>query len=133
MNRSLDGDKVLVQLDPVKQWQPLKDKHSQKPDESKSKKAESSQKGYSNNQAVESRDFDEVEEEEKVSEPQEASGMEKDQEFEEYISKLVADGKDQSEESDGGVHEDISWEDCDSESEQEIKKPSKERVYHLPG
>ena len=82
---------------------------------------------------MESRDFDEAEEEEKVSEPQKASGMKKDQEFEEYISKLVADGKDQSEESDEGVHEDISWEDCDSESEQEIQKPSKERVYHLPG
>ena len=27
MNRALDGDTVLVQLDPVKQWQELQSKH----------------------------------------------------------------------------------------------------------
>ena len=85
MNRSLDGDKVLVQLDPVNSWELLKDKHSQKLEESKGKKPESNKKGYSNNEAVERRDLDEEEqvEEVKVAEPQGASLVEEKDESEE--------------------------------------------------
>ena len=51
MNRALDGDTVLVALDPVKHWQELQSKHQATVNGN-------SKVGYSNDKAIETRTVD---------------------------------------------------------------------------
>ena len=61
MNRALDGDTVLVQLDPVKQWPELQSKDQ-------TSAAGNGKAGYSNDQAIETRIVDAAATEEGVEE-----------------------------------------------------------------